>query len=201
MPEYEKVYIPPQHVSEFELKIRELGGHFNLKRKTRDEDQKELITKWIKAAEPARQRLAQFAEPHENPAVQASIDSGVLDLLVRSTSANPKIIVDNLYTLRHVLVDKFRADLPEDVPAYMRLLPSPKGNVLSLNASDPGQAGRLSPKAIVFLIDKFGLADGQRRTSLQIAREFGISPHGVEVAMGNGLHRLRGWFRSGKNIV
>lgn len=186
-PEYDGVYVPYNKAGYFEYVLRRIRGHFVTRRIVSGEiplsDKGELTARWAGETAPVRQLVAQFAQPQADPTVEAGINTGVSRLVADSYNYAGGIDLDfrpteqqiaaHTVLIRAALAGKFMDDLPEALPDYIRLLPTPKGNVLALSPNIGRK--RFSPREITFLIERYGLNTGYIKNYSEIAKAHGVS--------------------------
>lgn len=205
-PEYNGVYVPFDKARYFEYVLNNIKGHFATKSTVLGEiplsNEGELIARWAKETVPVRQLVAKFAQPQADPTVEAGINTGISrlvadsydyagnDLYFRPTEQQ---IAAHTALIRAALAGKFMDDLPEALPDYIRLLPTPKGNVLALS-HNIGRA-RFSPREITFLVERYGLNTGLIKNYSEIAKNHGVSSGYVQSSMPKLFRKVHGFLQ------
>lgn len=183
---YDGLIVPDRKVARFERLLKCMRIPFATKTppsgKTIEDAQAELTRRWEEETAPVRQLVAQFVQPQVNPVVESGIKAGIIRLVedsyMRMWDPNPPCptaeqITANVVVVRKALANKFIDDLPEGFPDYVRLLPTPRGDVLALSA-DVGRK-RFAPREIAFLVRRYGLSTGLAESYSKIARDYGVS--------------------------
>lgn len=145
------------------------------KRLTFEENRAQARELWNKQAPKARGLIAEFKKEHD-PETEENIKEGILSLMgavfyYYSPDRFKTLTEVDINTLKSALVSFFEFSTPEDLPENVSFLPSPKPSLTRKWSTKP----HLLPLHTILIIEKYGLADGQLKTTNSVCKKYRFS--------------------------